>query len=48
MAVTIWEQLTGKAGGNQVDIKPERPYGLTINMGGDDKTVVSMVYKRGE
>jgi acetyl-CoA C-acetyltransferase/acetyl-CoA acyltransferase len=48
MAVTIWEQLTGRAGANQIPILPERPYGMTINMGGDDRTVVAIVYKRGE
>ncbi|MBK7172138.1 MAG: 3-ketoacyl-CoA thiolase [Bacteroidales bacterium] len=48
MAVTIWEQLTGKAGANQVTIHPDRPYGMTINMGGDDKTVVAIVYKKAE
>jgi acetyl-CoA C-acetyltransferase/acetyl-CoA acyltransferase len=41
------EQLTGKAGPNQVPIPPERPYGLTLNMGGNDKTLVSIVYHRG-
>jgi len=46
-AVTIWEQLTGKAGEAQIKISEDKPYGLTINMGGDDKTVVSIVYKRG-
>ncbi len=46
-AVTIWEQLTGKAGAAQIDIPSTRPYGMTINMGGDDKTVVAIVYKRG-
>jgi acetyl-CoA C-acetyltransferase/acetyl-CoA acyltransferase len=46
-AVTIWEQLTGKAGEAQIDIAADRPYGLTVNMGGDDKTVVSIVYRRG-
>lgn len=46
-AVTIWEQLTGKAGDAQIDISEERPYGMTINMGGDDITVVAIVYKRG-
>jgi acetyl-CoA acetyltransferase len=46
MAVTIWEQLTGRAGGNQIKIHPDRPYGMTINMGGDDKTVVAIVYKK--
>jgi acetyl-CoA C-acetyltransferase/acetyl-CoA acyltransferase len=48
MAVTIWEQLTGKAGLNQIQIDSSRPYGMTINMGGDDKTVVAIVYKRGK
>ncbi len=48
MAVTIWEQLTGKAGLNQVKIDPDRPYGMTINMGGDDKTVVAIVFKKAE
>ena len=46
-AVTIWEQLTGKAGPAQIEISPEKPYGMTINMGGDDVTVVSVIYKRG-
>lgn len=47
-AVTIWEQLTGRAGDAQINISPDKPYGLTINMGGDDVTVVAIVYKRGE
>jgi acetyl-CoA C-acetyltransferase len=47
MAVTVWEQLTGKAGDAQIAISPEKPYGLSINMGGDDVTVVAAVYKRG-
>lgn len=47
-AVTIFEQLTGKSGDAQIEIKPERPYGLSINMGGDDKTLVSIVYKKAE
>jgi len=46
-AVTILEQLTGKAGNAQINIPAARPYGLTVNMGGDDKTLVSIVYKRG-
>lgn len=45
-AVTIWEQLTGKAGNAQITIPQDRPYGLTVNMGGDDKTLVSIVYKK--
>ena len=48
MAVTIWEQLTGKAGLNQIKIDPSQPYGMTVNMGGDDKTVVAIVYKKAE
>ncbi|MCD4745998.1 MAG: hypothetical protein K8R58_06840 [Bacteroidales bacterium] len=47
-AVTIWEQLTGRAGEAQIEIPKDRPYGMTINMGGDDVTVVAIVYKRGE
>jgi acetyl-CoA C-acetyltransferase len=46
-AVTIWEQLTGKAGAAQIQIPSDRPYGISINMGGDDRTVVAIVYKRG-
>jgi acetyl-CoA C-acetyltransferase/acetyl-CoA acyltransferase len=44
-AATILEQLTGKAGNAQINIPKDRPYGLSINMGGDDKTLVSIVYK---
>jgi len=46
-AVTILEQLTGKAGDSQINISDDKPYGLSINMGGDDKTVVAIVYKKG-
>jgi acetyl-CoA C-acetyltransferase/acetyl-CoA acyltransferase len=45
-AVTVWEQLTGKAAANQVKIPVDRPFGLSVNMGGDDKTVVAIVYRR--
>ena len=45
-AVTVWQQLTGKAGPWQVEISPERPFALSVNMGGNDKTVVAVVYKR--
>jgi len=47
-AVTVWEQLTGKAGEAQIDIPAERPYALSINMGGNDKTVVAVVYRQTE
>jgi acetyl-CoA C-acetyltransferase/acetyl-CoA acyltransferase len=45
-AVTLWEQLTGKAGDSQIVIPKDKPYGLSVNMGGDDKTLVSIVYKK--
>jgi len=45
-AVTIWEQLTGKAGAAQITIPADKPYGLTVNMGGDDRTVVAIVFKK--
>lgn len=45
-AVTVWEQLTGKAGNAQINIPAEKPYALSINMGGDDRTVVAIVYKK--
>lgn len=46
-AVTIWQQLTGKANKAQIEILDDRPYGMTINMGGDDVTVIAVVFKRG-
>ena len=48
MANTIWQQLTENAGDAQITIDPKRPYGMTVNMGGDDKTLVAVIYKRGE
>ena len=45
-AVTIWEQLTQKAGNAQIKIPRNKPYALSVNMGGDDKTLVSLVYKK--
>ncbi len=45
-AVTIWEQFTGKAGKNQIHIPKEKPYALSINMGGNDKTVVAIIYRQ--
>ena len=47
-AITILEQMTGKAGDSQIQFSSDRPYGLSINMGGDDKSLVSIVYKRAE
>jgi acetyl-CoA acetyltransferase len=45
-AVTAWEQLTGKAGKAQINIPENKPYAMSINMGGNDKTVVSVVYRK--
>jgi len=45
-AVDLLRQLTGTAGTYQVAVDPKRPYGLMISMGGDDKTVVAMVFKK--
>ncbi|TFH33773.1 MAG: 3-ketoacyl-CoA thiolase, partial [Bacteroidia bacterium] len=45
-AITIWEQLTGRAGDAQINIPSNKPYGLTVNMGGDDKTLVAIVYRK--
>jgi acetyl-CoA C-acetyltransferase/acetyl-CoA acyltransferase len=45
-AVTIWQQLTGNAGNAQINIDETKPYGMSINMGGDDKTVTCIIYKK--
>jgi acetyl-CoA C-acetyltransferase len=44
-AVDVLHQLTGQAGDCQVNIPADRPYGLMISMGGNDKTVVSCIFK---
>lgn len=46
--VDNWRQLTGKADDFQVKIQSDRPYGLVISMGGDDRTVVSLVTAAAE
>jgi acetyl-CoA C-acetyltransferase/acetyl-CoA acyltransferase len=46
MSVDLFKQLTGKAGDFQLEIGDDKPYGLMISMGGNDKTVVSAVFKR--
>jgi acetyl-CoA C-acetyltransferase/acetyl-CoA acyltransferase len=45
--VDNWKQLTGKAGDFQLTLSGDRPYGLVISMGGNDKTVTAFVLKRG-
>jgi len=44
-AVDLVHQLTGQAGDCQVNLSSQRPYGLMISMGGNDKTVVSCIFK---
>jgi len=44
--VDNWKQLTGRAGDFQVKIPAQRPYGLVISMGGNDKTVVALTLTR--
>lgn len=45
-AVDLMHQFTGKAGDCQVNLKSDRPYGMLISMGGNDRTVTCMVFKR--
>ena len=47
MAVDLLRQLTGTAGDCQVKIPAGKPYGIMVSMGGDDRTVVSCVFRRG-
>ncbi len=47
MAVDLLRQLTGTAGDCQVEIPAGKPYGIMVSMGGDDRTVVSCVFRRG-
>ncbi|MFW6131694.1 MAG: thiolase C-terminal domain-containing protein [Candidatus Aminicenantaceae bacterium] len=44
-AVDLVHQLTGQAGDCQVNISADRPYGLMVSMGGNDRTVVSCIFK---
>jgi acetyl-CoA acetyltransferase len=46
MAVDLLRQLTGTAGDCQVRVPSDRPHGLMVSMGGDDRTVVSCVFRR--
>lgn len=47
-AVDVVHQLLNRAGDCQVKIDPARPFGMLSSMGGDDKTVVAMIFKRSE
>ncbi|HNX51387.1 MAG TPA: hypothetical protein PKL08_14560, partial [Thermoanaerobaculaceae bacterium] len=44
MAVDLWRQLTGRAAGYQVDVRKD--HGILVSMGGNDKTVVSLVVRK--
>jgi acetyl-CoA C-acetyltransferase/acetyl-CoA acyltransferase len=46
MAVELWRQLCGTAGPAQTQLPQEKPYGLFVSMGGNDRTVVSCVVRR--
>ena len=45
-ACDIVKQLSGKSGDCQVEIKSDKPFGMLSSMGGDDKTVVDMIFKK--
>jgi acetyl-CoA C-acetyltransferase/acetyl-CoA acyltransferase len=45
-AVDIVNQLRGKAGDFQVHIDSARPFGMLSSMGGNDKTVVAMIFRK--
>ncbi|MBC8525445.1 MAG: 3-ketoacyl-CoA thiolase [Candidatus Cloacimonetes bacterium] len=47
-AVDVVHQLSEKAGDCQVKIHPDKPYGMMSSMGGNDKTVVAMIFKKIE
>ncbi len=47
-AVDIVNQFTKKAENYQVSVDPKRPYGLLVSMGGNDITLVSMIFKMGD
>jgi acetyl-CoA C-acetyltransferase/acetyl-CoA acyltransferase len=47
-AVDIVHQLSGKAADCQIKIDSSRPFGMLSSMGGDDKTVVAMIFKKTE
>ncbi len=45
-AVDVVKQLSGKAEDCQVKISSDKPYGMLSSMGGNDKTVVNMIFKK--
>jgi len=47
-AVDVMHQLSGRAGEYQMTNRSGRAYGMLSSMGGNDKTVVAMVFKKTE
>jgi acetyl-CoA C-acetyltransferase/acetyl-CoA acyltransferase len=45
-AADIVMQFTGKPDGQKLESDSNKPYGLMVSMGGNDRTVVSCVFKR--
>jgi acetyl-CoA C-acetyltransferase/acetyl-CoA acyltransferase len=45
-AVDVVKQLLGKADNCQVKINPDKPFGMMSSMGGNDKTVVAMIFRK--
>jgi acetyl-CoA C-acetyltransferase len=45
-AVDVVHQLSNKVVDYQVTIHGDRPYGMISSMGGDDKTVVAMIFRK--
>ena len=47
-AVDVVDQLLGRAGDYQIQVHPARPYGMFSSMGGNDKTVVAMIFRKAD
>ncbi len=47
-AADIAMQFTGKPDGQKIEIDSSKPYGLMISMGGNDRTVVSCVFRKAQ
>ena len=47
-AVDVVHQISGKAGDCQVNISTDKPFGMMSSMGGNDKTVVAMIFRKVE
>jgi len=45
-AADIAMQFTGRPDGQTLTLDPNKPYGLMVSMGGNDRTVVSCVFKK--